>query len=159
MKIKSLLIVLTLALVSVAGNAHARKATDSDRKMVRAVMAHLGAIAGILSATPKDGKGTLDKLEVYIDKKGPALRTLIKKMSVIEKELDADARAELEEYAKKQPETHKLQESAMGFAMAHQGDAALMERFGKIMMKLDPGETEKAPAKATPPAKAPTKKR
>jgi hypothetical protein len=46
----------------------------------------------------------------------------------------------------------------MGFAMAHQGDKALMERFAQIMMKLDPGtsdakKAEPPPAKATPPAK------
>lgn len=155
MKIKSLLLVLVLALVSMAGTSQARKATDADKKMVRSVMKYLGDIAEILGTNPKDGKKTLDRLEVYVEKNGPEMRTIITKMAALQKELDVEAQKELSAYAEQQPETKKLQENAIAFAMAHQNDPAVMERFGRIMMRLDPGSTagDKPAAKPSPPAK------
>lgn len=160
MKIKSLFLVLVLGLVSVAGTAHARKATDADKKMVRSVMKYLGQIADILGKNPKDGKQTLDNLDAYIEKKGDEIRKLIGKMATLQEELDEGAKQELAAYAEAQPETKRLQENAIAFAMAHQNDPKVMERFGAIMMKLDPGTSAKEPARSPPPAKAtPPKKK
>ncbi|HUH01182.1 MAG TPA: hypothetical protein VML75_04255 [Kofleriaceae bacterium] len=154
MQIKSLFLVLVLALVSMAGTSHARKATDADKKMVRSVMKYLGDIAEILGTNPKDAKKTLDRLEVYVDENGPEMRKIITKMAALQKELDVEAKKELSAYAEQQPEIKKLQENAIAFAMAHQKDQAVMERFGRIMMKLDPGSSAgDAPAAKQKPAK------
>jgi cytochrome c556 len=137
MKIKLAVAVLAFSFLALStGHAEARKINKKDKKALKELAGHLDALSGILEKKPDDSKATLDGLEGYIKKNKKKILPLVEQIEKMDKELDADSKKKLEEEMK--PSMEKFIGAVMGFAMQHQADASVMERFQKIMEEIQP---------------------
>lgn len=138
MKTRLAFAIVALSLLAFAPRADARKLTKADKTLVDKTMKHIGAFAKIVKegADKDKPKKALAKLDAEVDKRLPALKKLADKMKKIEKELDADAKKELDSYAQSKPELKAFIDAMMAFGQKYGSDKALMEQFQKTMSKL-----------------------
>jgi small-conductance mechanosensitive channel len=147
MKIKTLIATLAITLVALVSTASARGVTNADKALVKKAMKHIGAMATIVEkATEKPA--ALGDLERYIDKNLEAITDLTSKLDQVEKELDAEAKAEFQKFVEARPEMKKFMNAIMGFFAKHGQDQAAMERMTKALEKLQSStEKKEAPRK------------
>lgn len=137
MKIKLAVAVLAFSFLALGtGRAEARKISAKDKATLKKLAGHLDSLSGILEKKPEDAKKTLDGLEGYIKKNKKKILPLVEQIEKMDAELDEASKKELEEQMK--PSMEKFIGAVMGFAMQHQSDASVMERFQKIMEEIQP---------------------
>ena len=114
-----------------------RKLTQADKDTVVAIMAFVGDLAALFEqAETADVDVALGKLEAYVTKNGPQFAQLGKRIELIEKELDADGKAELKKFIEGHDEMKRLQNAIGAFIAKYGKNQQVMQRLQTILSKM-----------------------
>ncbi len=127
-----------VATMAAASAADARPITKADRKIVKAGLVHVDAMAGILNKWMSAPTTALDHLERYVKKHRKRIIQLKIKSDQIKAVLDKSDQTTWRRMTSGAPETLRMFRAAMMFWKTHRKNPEALARMKKLFLSVQP---------------------
>lgn len=115
-----------------------RDLTDADRKLVLSMMPMVDQMASLFEeAVKSDVDKTLDKLDAFTEKNGPAFTKFGKQLSELDDRLTDAGKQALQKLVTNRREMKRMETATKAFIDRYGQDQLVMQRLMQIMSKLE----------------------